>query len=67
MKNEFPFPLLCDVDRKVGLTYQAAEDKSDQHARRLTYVIDAEGTIVQSIDTKNLEGQAQELLNGVLA
>jgi peroxiredoxin Q/BCP len=45
-KNDFPYPLLCDTDRSISLTY-GATDSVDGKAKRITYVIDGEGTIIQ--------------------
>jgi peroxiredoxin Q/BCP len=46
-KYKFPFPLLCDTDRKVGLAYGAANSPKDEYARRIAYVIDENGRIAQ--------------------
>lgn len=35
-EQRFPFPLLCDVDRRIGLVCRAALQKSDSHPRRIT-------------------------------
>ena len=47
-KFRFPFPLLCDVDRKIGIAYGAAESPKDEYARRIAYVIDENGRINQA-------------------
>ena len=55
-KFSFPYPLLCDVDREVALSYQAVSSKEDQYAARISYVICEDGKILESIenvDTKN--------------
>jgi peroxiredoxin Q/BCP len=61
-KHGYTFPLLCGVDRRVGLAYQAAEKPDDAYARRYTYVIGPDGKIEQAIDTKDPGGQAAALL-----
>lgn len=61
-KYRFPFRLLSDPERKMGLAYQACDDKNAQYARRYTYVIGPDGTIEQAIDTKDPGGQAEALL-----
>jgi thioredoxin-dependent peroxiredoxin len=38
---------LCDTDRKVGLAYGACDKPTDSAARRITYVIGADGKIEQ--------------------
>ena len=47
-KFDFPFPLLCDTKREIGLAYGAAESPKDEYARRIAYVIDEEGKIAQA-------------------
>lgn len=47
-KYDFPFPLLCDTDRKIGITYGAADSSKDEYARRIAYVIDENGRIAQA-------------------
>ena len=46
-KFDFPFPLLCDTERQIGLAYGAADSAKDEYARRIAYVIDEEGKIAQ--------------------
>jgi peroxiredoxin Q/BCP len=47
-KFDFPFPLLCDTDRKIGVAYGAASSTKDEYASRIAYVIDEEGKIAQA-------------------
>ncbi len=47
-KFDFPFPLLCDTEKKVGVAYGAADSAKDEYARRIAYVIDEEGKIAQA-------------------
>ncbi len=47
-KFRFPFPLLSDMDRKVGMSYGACDAPSDECARRVTYVIGPDGKIEQA-------------------
>lgn len=47
-KYDFPFPLLCDTDRKIGIAYGAAETPRDEYARRIAYVIDEQGRIQEA-------------------
>ena len=46
-KFEFPFPLLCDVKREIGMAYGACDDPKAEYASRISYVIDPEGKIAQ--------------------
>lgn len=61
-KFGYTFPLLCDTTRTVGLAYKACDDAHAAYAKRFTYVIGADGTIEQAIDTKDPGGQAAALL-----
>lgn len=47
-KFNFPFPLLCDTEREIGVAYGAADSPKDEYARRIAYVIDEEGKIAQA-------------------
>ena len=47
-KNRFPFALLSDTDRKIGLAYGACDSPKDEYARRIAYVIDEQGKIAQA-------------------
>ena len=55
-KFDFPFPLLCDTDRKIGIAYGAASSPKDEYAKRIAYVIDENGKIAQvheKVDARN--------------
>jgi peroxiredoxin Q/BCP len=61
-KFHFPFPLLCDTDRKIGLAYGAASSPKDEYARRIAYLIDENGRIVQAHEKVNAKTYPQEQL-----
>jgi thioredoxin-dependent peroxiredoxin len=44
-KFSFPFPLLCDTDRAIGMAYGACDDSKAEYARRISYLIAPDGTI----------------------
>jgi peroxiredoxin Q/BCP len=44
-KFDFPFRLLCDTDRKVGMAYGACTDPKAGYASRISYLIDEQGKI----------------------
>jgi thioredoxin-dependent peroxiredoxin len=55
-KYDFPFPLLCDTDRKIGMAYGAADSPKDEYAKRIAYVIDEKGRIAEAhgkVDARN--------------
>ncbi len=64
-KYEFPYAILCDTDRSLGLSYRACAEASDGYPRRITYVINTEGKIEQAIETSDPAKQASELLEGL--
>lgn len=45
-KFAFPFRLLCDVDRTLGVAYGAADAAGAKSARRISYVIGDNGRIL---------------------
>lgn len=47
-KFNYPFPLLCDVDREIGLAYGACDEPNAGYADRITYVIDEDGFIAHA-------------------
>ncbi len=61
-KFDYPFRLLSDPTREVSLAYGAVASADDQYAARYTYVLGADGTIEQAIDTADPGGQAAALL-----
>lgn len=46
-KYDFPFLLLSDTERDVGVKYHAGRNKEEKMARRISYLIDPEGTIAK--------------------
>jgi len=47
-KFDFPFPLLCDTKREIGIAYGAADSPTDEFARRIAYVIDENGRVAEA-------------------
>ncbi len=55
-KFNFPFPLLCDTDHRIGIAYGAGDNATDEYARRIAYVIGEDGKILQAhpkVDARN--------------
>ena len=61
-KFGYPFPLLCDVEREIGLAYGAADSPKAGHASRITYVIDAQGRIAQAHPKVSPKSHPKEIL-----
>ena len=54
-KYQFPYNLLCDVDKLVGIAYGAADDASARAARRISVLVDPDGVVHKvwpKVDTK---------------
>lgn len=61
-RSRFPFRLLCDTERELGLAYGTADREDDAYARRHTFVVGPDGTLEHALETEDLAGQAQALL-----
>ena len=44
-KFSYPFRLLCDTQRAIGLAYGACDTADAEYARRISYLIGADGII----------------------
>jgi peroxiredoxin len=44
--QEFPYPLLCDTGREMGLAYGATSPGKGGNAARIGVVIDTDGTVM---------------------
>jgi thioredoxin-dependent peroxiredoxin len=64
-KFSFPYPLLCDTKREIGLAYGACDAPTDRTARRISYVIGPDGRIEHSfpkVDPKKHPAEVLALL-----
>lgn len=61
-KFHFPFPLLCDTERKIGMAYGAAGSAKDEYAKRIAYVIDENGHIDQAHEKVDAKSYPHEQL-----
>jgi peroxiredoxin Q/BCP len=61
-KFNFPFRLLCDTKREIGLAYGACDSPTAAYAKRITYVIGPDGRIAQSIGTVNAKEHPEQLI-----
>jgi len=62
-KFHFPFPLLCDTSRAIGLMYGACDSAQAEYADRITYVIDPGGKISQVHGKVKASRHPEELLH----
>ena len=61
-KFDFPYPLLCDTDRTVGMAYHAARSADEGYARRISYLIDESGVIQRAYDKVDPQPQLGQIL-----
>jgi peroxiredoxin Q/BCP len=61
-KFDFNFPLLCDTTRAVGMAYGAADSPSAGSARRISYLIDADGRVRRAYPKVNAAAHPEEIL-----
>lgn len=61
-KFGFDFPLLCDTTRSIGLAYGACDDPKASSAKRISYLIGPDGTIVKAYPKVNPATHPDEVL-----
>ena len=61
-KFDFPYSLLCDTDRSLGVAYGACDSPSDQHARRVSYIIGPDGSITHAFEKVDASTHPTEVL-----
>ena len=61
-KFDFPFPLLCDTKRELGLAYGACTDAKAGSAKRISYLIGPDGKIAKAFPKVDVARHAEELL-----
>jgi len=66
-KFSFPFPLLCDTSRALGLAYGACDDAKAGYARRISYLIDEHGKILKAYDAVSPRSHPAEVLADLMA
>jgi len=65
-KFKFPFPLLCDTDRSVGIAYGACADNKARYASRVSFLIDEDGNVARVYDNVNPRDHPAQVLADVL-
>ena len=60
--ESFPFRLLSDRDRKLALAVGAATSADQGYARRISYLVGAEGKVIEAYDSVNPTDHASEVL-----
>jgi peroxiredoxin Q/BCP len=62
-KYGFDYPLLCDTTRALGLAYGACKDAGAKYADRITYIIDADGTIESAEKVKDISAHVESAVH----
>jgi thioredoxin-dependent peroxiredoxin len=63
--QKFDYRLLSDVDRKVGVIYDATRPPDEEHANyalRIAYLIDPDGTVRKAYKVSDVSGFADDIL-----
>lgn len=61
-KYEFPYQLLCDTERSMGLAYGACAAADAEYPERITYVIGKDGTIEWAEKVADIEAHIHAAL-----
>jgi peroxiredoxin Q/BCP len=61
-KFSYPFPLLCDTRREIGLAYGACDTPDAEYARRISYLIGPDGRIEKAWPKVTPSTHPQEVL-----
>lgn len=61
-KERFPFRLLSDTDRSLGVQVGAADSPSRLFARRISYLVSAEGKVLKAYEKVDPSRHAEEVL-----
>ena len=64
-KFDFPFRLLCDTDRKMGLAYGATDSPTGEYAKRIAFLVDPQGKIAKVWEKVDVKTHAEEVLAAV--
>jgi peroxiredoxin Q/BCP len=60
--EEFPFPLLSDSERKLATAVGAASAPDQWYARRISYLVGPDGTVLVAYDDVEPKGHAAQVL-----
>ncbi len=66
-KFGFPFALLSDPDRQVGIAYGACDNPKAAYAERISYVIDEQGRVLRAYPQVDPRIHAAEVLADLLS
>ena len=61
-KFNFPYPLLCDTGRDLGMAYGACTSPQDGSAKRISYIIGPDGAIEHAFPKVDAKTHPSEVL-----
>lgn len=61
-KFSFPFPLLCDTTRAMGLAYGAADSADAGYPKRISYLIGPNGDILVAYEKVDPTGHPDQVI-----
>lgn len=61
-RYKFPFPLVSDESREIGVMYGAADTRDEEFAPRIAYLIGPDGKIVEAHPKVNAATYPEEQL-----
>ena len=64
-KFDFPYDLLCDVDRSVGIAYGATESADAEYPARVSCLIDPDGRVARVYGSVTPADHPGEVLNDI--
>lgn len=64
-KFDFNFPLLCDIEKSVGVAYGACDDPSARSAKRVGVVIDPEGNVKEYLSKVDAAAYPEQVLKRI--
>jgi len=62
-KFQFPYRLLCDTSRSMGMAYGACQSPKDASAKRISYVIAPDGVVTHAYPKVDARSHPAEVLN----
>jgi len=62
-KFSFPYPLLCDTRREMGMAYGACDAPEAKHASRISYWIGTDGSVRKAYAKVDPSGHVAEVLS----
>ncbi len=65
-KFGYPYQLLCDTKREIGLAYGACGDASEEYAKRISYLIGPDQKIASVWAKVDPKVHPKEVLDAIL-